>query len=134
MSRNDDRPFRNVGYLRNPRTGRISVPGGGRRVHPTGTAFRGGRQVGETPYRYCVQCGTANDTRSTEWSNDGEGIERDFDAAGNPVLDENGNSIATITSGCSVCGSLFWQYTRPKKIKDRSILPSREARLRQKRW
>lgn len=111
------------------RSGRAGISGAGKRVHPTPTAGLGGKQVGNTPYRHCVQCGAINDTRTTSWSKSGDGIERDDD------------NVGQIVSGCAVCGSLFWQYSRPRKIKDftenlssGSNRRNNLTRLRKKRW
>jgi hypothetical protein len=106
---------------RDPRSGRVVSGGGGRNNHPAGRFARGGKRLGLTPFMYCVQCGTANDTRATAWSKDGEGISHEDD--GTPSVD----------AGCAFCGSLFWQYQKPKKLRD-DPKPSREARIRVKRW
>ena len=52
---------------------RSKFPDIGITVYPSSTAGRTHR-VGVTSFLPCVQCGAYNDTRTTSWSNQGDGL------------------------------------------------------------
>ena len=90
----------------------------GQDVYPSPTGRRT-EQIGITPFRRCRQCGSVNDTRSTAFSQEGEGL---------VVKDSSGEQDAK--SGCWFCGSLFWQKRKPRKLPDDQFLPTPDIKRR----
>ena len=82
---------------------------------PTGNAGKTPNRVGITPILRCRHCGHTNDTRTTAWSAQGEGL---------TAPDSYGSQ--DVNAGCAFCGSLFWRKTKPPKLPDDQFLPSRD--------
>lgn len=103
--------------------------GGGRELHPNHPSSR----VKMTPLRRCRKCGTMNDTRTTAWSDSGEGLVK---VAEPGAKDSSGQysspAIFEAKSGCNLCGCLGWTKGRPRKLKDESMTASRRSLKR--RW
>lgn len=94
----------------------------GRRVYPSPTARRGER-MGQTPFRYCIQCGFPNDTRTTAWAqgaNEGDG--------GLSLNDGSDPAEWTASAGCAFCGSMKWLPSKPTALPDDERLPTRRSR------
>lgn len=75
---------------------------------------RGTKRIGVTPLKRCRFCRFANDTRTTAWSNRGEG---------NVQISSTEFSAR---AGCAFCGSMNWHPGKPVKLPDDRFLPSRE--------
>lgn len=102
---------------------RSANPSQGNDVFPSPTADPKGRQIGRTPYRRCQQCGLPNDTRSTGWAPDGEGLGPPTTVSSSANTEDRAN-----VGGCRFCGSMQWQKTKPASLPDDRFFPSDEWR------
>lgn len=93
-----------------------------------------GDRIGRTPYRRCVRCRMPNDTRTTAWSDSGDGLGPPTDVVVDGQTQANTKDRA-VQSGCRFCGSLKWQESKPIALPDDRDLPSDEwsRRYRRKR-
>lgn len=89
-------------------------------VYPSSTAGRK-KRLGVTSLLPCKECGAYNDTRTTAWSNQGDGL------VDTPGGDPGEQSVG---SGCWLCGSLFWRWNKPEKYPDDRLLPNPDLRRR----
>ena len=85
----------------------------------------GGRRIGRTPLRRCRICNFPNDTRSTGWAKEGEGISRSTTTVGGLTIGQ-----FEITGGCAFCGNMTWVRGKPQKLPDDIDLPSDEYKNR----
>lgn len=99
------------------------TPSFGRQVFPSPTASPKGERIGRTPFRRCVQCGRANDTRKTAWGEQGDGL-------GPPTVVANSTNTQdrAVQSGCWFCGTYQYQGSKPDPLPDDRNLPSDEWR------
>lgn len=98
-------------------------PNFGRNVFPSPTADPRGRQIGQTPFRRCQQCGLPYDTRRTAWAPQGDGL-------GDPTTvssSTNTKDRANI-AGCRFCGTLQVNRVKPEPLPDDRNFPSDEWR------
>ncbi len=88
-----------------------------------------GEQLGRTPYKRCVNCNMPNDTRSTAWSDNGDGLGVPTEVTVDGEVQENVMDRA-VNSGCRFCGSLKWQDSKPVALPDDRNFPSERNKRR----
>jgi hypothetical protein len=104
------------------------LPSWGKEAFPR----RKSRRIGQTPLKTCVNCGKPNDTRTTAWSNEGDGLGAATDVVVGGVTQDNTKDRA-VESGCTFCGSTKWQSNKPPQLPDDYNKPSDEWRTYRKR-
>ena len=97
----------------------------GTNIYPSTTGRRQNR-IGVTSFRRCKQCGYVNDTGSTAWSLNGDGL---VGGRGN----ENSPGEQSVGSGCAFCGSLNWQDHKPTVPPNDERLPTPNLSVRNRR-
>ena len=101
---------------------RSRAPNFGITVYPAPSAGRT-KRLGSTSFLPCIQCGSYNDTRTTAWSNQGDGLNRD---SGDATVSEDSGS------GCWFCHSLKWRAGKPQKYPDDRFAPNPDLKRRRR--
>src|SRR3990167_3869320 len=99
---------------------RSRAPDIGINIYPSQTAGRT-KRLGVTSFLPCIQCGSYNDTRTTAWAKQGDGLS---------VIDGSSPTEFKVGAGCWFCGSLKWRKEKPGKYPDDRELPNPDLRRR----